>query len=78
PVKPRQLARRQDVARFNGRPAAWRDEVRAQELAATADDVRELAAALADAEAPSGVCVFGGRDAIEASEVAFDAVTELC
>ena len=78
PVKPRQLARRQDVARFNGRPAAWRDEVRAQELAATADDVRALAAALADAEAPSGVCVFGGRDAIEASEVAFDAVTELC
>ena len=78
PVKPRQLARRQDVARFNARPDGWRDQVRAQELATTADDLRALAAALADAEAPSGICVFGGRDAIDASGVAFDSVIELC
>ena len=77
PVKPRQLARRQDVARFGGKAAGWRDAVRAEELAATADDLRALAAALADEGAPSGVCVFGGRDAVEASSVAFDAVTEL-
>ena len=77
PVKPRQLARRQDVARFGGKAAGWRDAVRAEELAATADDLRALAAALADEGAPRGVCVFGGRDAVEASAVAFDAVTEL-
>ncbi|MCR8908054.1 insulinase family protein [Thermophilibacter sp. ET337] len=77
PVKPRQLARRQDVARFGGKPAGWRDAVRAEELATTPDDVRALAAALADERAARGVCVFGGRDAVEASDVAFDAVTEL-
>lgn len=78
PVKPRQLARRQDLARFCARPDGWRDEVRAQELSATAADVRSLAPALADGDAPEGVCVFGGRDAIEASGVSFDSVTELC
>ena len=78
PVKPRQLARRQDVARFNARPDGWRDQVRAQELATTADDLRTLAAALADTDAASGICVFGGREAIESSGVAFDSVTELC
>lgn len=78
PVKPRQLARRQDVARFGGKTARWRDEVRAQELATTPDQVRALAAALDDPAVARGVCVFGGREAVEASGVAFDAVTELC
>ena len=78
PVKPRQLSRRQDVTRFGGRPLGWRDEVRAQELATTAADVRALACALGDKDAAQGVCVFGGRDALEACGVAFDSVTELC
>ncbi len=77
PVKPRQLARRQDMLRFGGRPAGWRDLVRAQELACTVDDVRALAPALADDTCARGICVFGGREAIEASGVAFDSVTEL-
>lgn len=77
PVKPRQLARRQDMLRFGGRAPGWRDLVRAQELACTADDVRALAPALADGACARGVCVFGGREAIEASDVAFDSVTEL-
>ena len=77
PVKPRQMARRQDVARFGGKPAGWRDAVRAEELATGADDLRRLAGALADPDAPTGVCVFGGRDAVSASGVAFDAVREL-
>lgn len=77
PVKPRQLARRQDVARFGGRPADWRNEVRSQELAATPDRVRALAAALADPKAVRCVCVFGAREAIEASSAGFDSVTEL-
>ena len=78
PVKPRQLARRQDVSRFNARPATWRDEVREQELSVTLEDVRKLAAALADTGVARGICVFGCRAAIEASGVAFDSVTELC
>ena len=77
PVKPRQMARRQDVARFGGKEPGWRDVVRAQELAATADDLRSLAAALSDETAARGVCVFGGRDAVEESGVPFDAVVEL-
>ena len=77
-MKPRQLARRQDVARFGGKPEGWRDVVRAEELATTADDVRALADALSDEDVARGICVFGGRDAIEASSVAFDSVTELC
>ena len=78
PVKPRALARRQDVARFGGREGGWRDELRAQELATTAADVRALAAALADPAAERAVCVFGGRAAVETSGVAFGSVTELC
>ncbi|MDM8271085.1 insulinase family protein [Thermophilibacter provencensis] len=77
PVKPRQMARRQDVARFGGKEPGWRDVVRAEELAATADNVRALATVLADESVPRGICVFGGRDAIEASTVPFDAVVEL-
>ncbi len=77
PVKPRQMARRQDVARFGGKEPGWRDVVRAQELAATADDLRSLAAALSDETAAHGICVFGGRDAVEESGVPFDAVVEL-
>ena len=70
----------EDLERFweAGGPLGWRDEVRAQELATTAADVRALACALGDKDAAQGVCVFGGRDALEACGVAFDSVTELC
>ena len=68
PVKPRALARRQDVARFGGQKPGWREEIRRQELGCTAEQVRGLAEALAD-QTPSGVCVFGGREALEAAGV---------
>ena len=64
-------------AALDNLPATAGDAVRAQELAATADDLRSLAAALADETAAHGVCVFGGRDAVEASGLAFDSVVEL-
>lgn len=67
PVKPRPLARRQDVARFSHRAAGWRDQVRADELACTAEDIRALAAALADLPGHRAFCVFGSREKIEAS-----------
>ena len=67
PVKPRALARRQDTLAFAGRPDGWRDAVRQQELATASDDVRALAAVLADGSCTSGTCVFGPREALEAS-----------
>jgi Zn-dependent M16 (insulinase) family peptidase len=76
PVKPRVLARRQDSDFFRGRTPEWRGETRAQMIAVTADDVRGLADALADVAPARGICVFGSRDAIQASGVDFE-VTEL-
>lgn len=67
PVKPRPLARRQDVALFSHRPAGWRDQVRSDELACTAEDIRALAPALAELPQQRALCVFGARDKIEAS-----------
>ena len=77
PAKPRALARRQDIARFNQKKPGWRDKVRAEELAVTTDDIRALAAALADKGPATGVCVFGGDDALAASSLDLD-VTPLC
>lgn len=74
PVKPRPLARRQDVALFSHRPEGWRDQVRADELACTADDIRGLAPALADLPRHRALCVFGSRDKIEASGLSLDVV----
>ena len=76
PVKPRQMARRQDVARFGDKEPGWRDVVRDEELATTADAVRALAATLADEDVAHGICVFGGREAIEASGLDLQ-ITEL-
>lgn len=77
PQKPRTLARRQDVLRLSSKPEGWRDAVRAQELATTEEDIRSLAAALADMPDAHSVVVFGPREAIEASSVAFDEVIDL-
>ncbi len=77
PVKPRALARRQDKMRFNLLPAGYRDQIRAEELAVTADDIRALAAALVDAEPATSVCVFGGKEALEACSLNLE-VRELC
>lgn len=75
PVKPRAMARRQDVARFGGQKPGWRDKIRQQELGCTSQRVRELARVLAD-PTESGICVFGGRDALEAAGVNLK-ITEL-
>jgi len=69
PLKPRQLARRQDGQRFSGRDEHWRDRVRAEELACTVDDVHALAPVLAELPSRRAFCVFGGREKIEASEL---------
>ncbi len=74
PVKPRALARRQDSNWFRGRSPEWFSETRAQIIEATVDDVRALAEPLADVTATHGICVFGSRDAIQASGIDFTVV----
>jgi Zn-dependent M16 (insulinase) family peptidase len=77
PKKARALARRQDVLYFSGKPEGWREQIRNEELAATAQDIRDLAQALAVVPTRNTVVVFGPREAIEASDVAFDEVIDL-
>ncbi len=77
PQKPRALARRQDVLFLSKKPEGWRNKVRTEELATTADDIRALAAPLADLPAANDVVVFGPREAVEASNVQFDEVIDL-
>jgi hypothetical protein len=68
PQRPRQVARRQDVAYLTRRDPAWRDRVRAEELAATPADLRALSPVLERTAREGAVCVFGSRDVVERSE----------
>ena len=77
PTKPRALALRQDILRFSGKPVDWRDQLRAEELATTVEDLRAVATPLTGLADERAVCVFGPREAIEASDVAFDEVIDL-
>lgn len=66
PVKARDLVRRQDGMYFSGYTLEARARVREEVVAATAEAVRELGAAV-DAVAEAGcTCVFGNREIIEA------------
>ena len=67
PVKPRALARRQDIQRFSGITEELRTTIRNEILASTPDTVRANAAALRELEGSFATCVFGGRDQIAAS-----------
>ena len=69
PLKPRQLARRQDSLILAERPEGWRDESRTQMLAVTPQKVRDLAPALAQLPERRALCVFGNREKIEESDL---------
>ena len=69
PLKPQRLASKQDTLYFTGRPADWHRQIRAQELATTAEALRELAPVLTELENRRALCVFGGRDKVEASKL---------
>ena len=77
PVKPRAMAVRQDTLRFSGKPKGWRDQMRAEEIATTAEDLRAVANPLSAFDESRCVCVFGPREAINASRVEFDDVVDL-
>lgn len=74
PVKPYGLAKRQDGAFLSGRPADFRAVTRAEMLAATPERLRELGDAVSRVAAEAPVCVFGGRDIIEASDAGWTVI----
>ena len=74
PLKPRQVALRQDAELLTRRDAGWRDLVRAQELATCPDDLRAVAPALDRVAQAGAVCVFGGRDILEGSKAGLEVV----
>lgn len=67
PVKPYGLAKRQDAEFFTKRPPHWREDLRNTMLSATPDKVRALGAEVTRTAEQDTLCVFGGRDIIEAS-----------
>lgn len=68
PVKPRQIARRQDAAFFCGKSLDHREVLRAQKLSATPEALRAYAETL-DLIARSGsLCAFGGEEVLRASK----------
>ncbi len=67
PTKPRAAGRRQDIMRMTGRPKGWRTQLRGEALGATVEEIRSRAEALAHVSEGRGICVFGNRDAVEAS-----------
>ena len=76
PVKPRALGRRLDARRLSGRDPEWRERRRAEVLATTTEQLHELARPLKELPDCRGICVFGGREQIEASNLDLT-VTEL-
>ncbi len=74
PVKPRQVARRQDVALFSGKPAGYREQLREEKLAATPEKLRAYAEVLDRIAAEGAVCAFGGEDVLRASKGAWEFV----
>ena len=74
PAKPYGLAKRQDGAFLSGRPADFRTVTRAEMLAATPERLRELGDAVSRVAAEAPVCVFGGRDIIEASDAGWNVI----
>ena len=74
PVKPYALAKRQDTEYFTHRPAGWREELRSQMLAATPSEVRVLGADVTRVAEEAPLCVFGGRQVIEASKLDLETV----
>ena len=74
PTKPRALARRQDSARISDRPEGWREMLRQQVIDCTLEQVRSCANVLSKLPERRAVCVFGGKQLIEASEAELEVI----
>lgn len=69
PVRPRVLARRQDIERFNGRPTDRLERLREQILHTDTTHCQALGASLPTDAADTSIVVFGPREALEASQL---------
>ena len=78
PVKPRALGRRLDATRLSGRDPHWRETLRSQMLATTAEQIRELAGSLEFLPRDRSICVFGGREQIEGSTLDIETTELFC
>ncbi len=77
PVKPKQVAMRQDAAYFTGKPDGWRERLRDQYLSATPEKIRSYANVLDEVAQEGCVCVFGNKDLISDAKSVDLEVTEL-
>ena len=69
PLKPRALVQRQDSHYFAGLPADYRARLRTEMLATTIEDLRARGTALERLKEHEVICVFGGKEQIEASDL---------
>lgn len=69
PLKPRALAQRQDNHYFASLPADYRARLRAEMLSTTIEDLRARGRALECLKEHEVVCIFGGKEQIEASDL---------
>lgn len=69
PVKPYGLARRQDLAYLSNVPKDHRARLRETMLATTPEQLRELGSQITRVAEEAPLCVFGGRELIEASKL---------
>ena len=74
PVKPRELARRQDGQFISQLSPTARAEVRQETVHTTPDDVRALGDAVAACAGKRAICVFGNRDIIEQAKTDLNAI----
>ena len=68
PVRPRALARRQDIERFNDRPQNRLDQLREHMLHTDAKSCQALGQSRPTSTADRSIVVFGPREALETSE----------
>lgn len=74
PVKPKQIARRQDAQFFCEKPAGYREKLREEKLATTPEKLRACAAVLDEIADRGNVCVFGGEEVLRASAESFEMI----
>ena len=78
PVKPYALARRQDSEFFAHRPAGWRAHLRETMLSATPEKLRSLGPTVTKVAEEAPLCVFGGREILEASDAMKTGALTVC
>ncbi len=74
PVKPFALTKRRNTAHLTGQDPDQRAKMRAEMLACTPERLRELGGEVSRIAAEAPLCVFGGREILEASTEGFEVI----